>query len=242
MTSKRTSGFTLIETMIATGLLSVLSMLMFAAVQATVNSSRLANAETRVQSNIRETLPDMIREIELAARATTAAGVGGLTGITAFRDGVAMDWGIEGDMVVFQIPLDDAGAAWSQPIQYRFINEDVNDNGFLDEGEDTIDADDPANDGNGDGILTRCIVREQDIDNNGDFDGVGERRIIGAANELDDVVFALNLTGDILTVTVRSRQVMENTGRYVAVEGAIEERLEAHALAAEATTQVYILN
>lgn len=241
MTSLRNKGFTLIETMIATGLLSVLSLLMFTAVQASINSTRVANAETRVQNNIRETLPDMIREIELGATAETAAGTLGVTGITVFRDGVDMDWGIAGDLVVFQIPLDNAGAAWSQPIQYRFINEDINDNGILDVGEDTIDAEDPTADGNGDGILTRCIVREQDIDSNGDFDGAGERRIIGAANELDDVVFTLNLTGDILTVTLRSRQVMENSGRIVTLEGG-EQRMEAHATVAEATTQVYVLN
>lgn len=242
MNAQRNKGFTLLETMIATGVLSVLSLLMFTAVQASITSSRVANAETRVQSNIRETLPVMIREIELAARATTAAGIGGVTGITVFRDGVAMDWGISGDLVVFQIPLDNAGAAWSQPIQYRFINEDVNENGFLDAGEDVIDAEDPAADGNGDGILTRCIVREQDIDNNGDFDGEGERRIIGAANELDDVVFTMNLTGDVLTITLRSRQVMENSGRITVDETTLEEMIEAHALAAEATTRVYILN
>lgn len=242
MNAQHNKGFTLLETMIATGVLSVLSLLMFTAVQASITSSRVANAETRVQNNIRETLPDMIREIELAARATTAAGIPGVTGITVFRDGVAMDWGIAGDLVVFQVPLDNAGGAWSQPIQYRFINEDVNENGFLDEGEDVVDAADPAADGNGDGILTRCIVREQDIDGNGNFEGAGERRVIGAANELDDVVFTLNLTGDVLTVTLRSRQVMENSARLVTVEGTVEERLEAHALAAEATTRVYILN
>ncbi len=242
MTSHHNRGFTLIETMIATGLLSVLSLLMFTAVQASITSTRVANAETRVQSNIRETMPEMVREIELAARATTAAGINNVTGITAFRDGVAMDWGIGGDMVVFQIPLDDAGNTWSEPIQYRFVNEDTNNNGFLDAGEDTVDEDDPTADGNGDGMLTRCIVREQDIDNNGDFEGVGERRIMGAANELDDVTFTLNLTGDILTVALRSRQVMGDRGRLVRVLGTNADRLEAHALAAEVSTQVYILN
>jgi prepilin-type N-terminal cleavage/methylation domain-containing protein len=241
MTHLRKGGFTLVETMIATGLLSVLSLLMFTAVQASIDSSRVANAETRVQSNIRETLPDMIREIELAARATTAAGVNGLAGITVFRDGVEMDWGISGDLVVFQTPLDNGGVNWSQPIQYRFVNEDVNSNSYLDDGEDAIDADDPTNDGNGDGLLTRCIVREQDIDANGDFEGVGERRIIGAANELDDVVFTMNLTGDILTVTLRSRQVMGRNAEFIQEGGGVE-RMEGQAMVAEASTQIYILN
>jgi hypothetical protein len=43
-------------------------------------------------------------------------------------------------------------------------------------------------------------------------------------------------------VTVRSMQVMADSGRIVDIEGTVEQRLEAHSLSAEASTQVYILN
>ncbi len=244
MHNSHSRGFTLIETMVATGVLSILSLMMFAAVEASVDSGRLASAKSRVQGNIRDTLPDLIREVELGARATTAAGINGLAGITVIRDGVAMDPGIEGDMVVFQVPTDSTGANWSAPIQYRFVNEDTNGNGFLDVGEDAIDEQNPAQDGNGDGILTRCILREQDLNADGDFDEQGETRIVGGVNELQAVRFSLNVTGDVLNITVQSSQNLEGNAQLVEVAegGVMREQLEGQGLVAQANTQVYILN
>ncbi len=245
MSKLKTGGFTLLETMIAVGVMSILMVAMFGALQVSMQSERLANAKVRVQSNVRDVLPDVIREIEIAARPATAAGFAGVTGIRVFRDGAQMAANVPGDMIVFQVPTDDAGATWSTPIQYRFVNEDVNGNGYLDIGEDTVNALDPAQDGNGDGILTRWIVREQDLNGDGNFNGLGERRVVKGVNEFQAVQFTLNPAGDFLTITLVARKPMERTGRVAQVQnpqGGFGQQIQGQVLQAQATTRVYILN
>lgn len=238
-------GFTLVEMMVASATLSILALAMFGAIQVMTQSTRLAQAKTRVQSTVRDSIPVITREIEVAARAATAAGIPGVTGVQVFDDGDLVGPDELGDMVVFQVPLDNTGQNWSTPIQFRFVNEDQNGNGYLDDGEDTVDAQDPTQDGNGDGVLTRWIVREQDTDGDGNFDGPGERRVVGGVNEFQSVQYSLNAARDFLTITVVSQQVMENTGRVREADlpnGGTEMRRQGQMLRAQAAAQIYILN
>jgi prepilin-type N-terminal cleavage/methylation domain-containing protein len=242
MKKSYTKGFTLIETMIASVVLSVLALGMYGAIQIAAQSSRMAQAENQIQNNIRDTFPEIAREIEVAARLVTADTVPGLDGVQVFNDGVQMGTDQPGDMVRFQIPLDNSGANWSTPIRYRFVNEDTNGNGLLDAGEDTVSDTDPTQDGNGDGKLTRWIVREQDLDGDGAFDSLGERRVLGGANELQTVLFSLNATGDLLNMTLASQQAINNTGMLVEGEEGGGMEVRTRTIQAQVTTQVYVLN
>jgi len=237
-TSER--GFTLIEILVAASVLSLLALAMYVGVSISLDASRLATAQNKVQNNIREVFPAISREIETAARLVTAAGIPGVEGPTVFADGVEQAAGATGDLVRFQVPSDNTGANWSTPIQFRFVNEDVNQNGYLDGGEDTVDNSDPAQDGNGDGKLTRWIVREQDTDGDGSFDSAGERRVLGAANEMQTVQFSINPAGDFLSITLISEDPMPNTGQLFVEEG--EDTVRARTIQAQVTTRVYILN
>jgi hypothetical protein len=91
-----------------------------------------------------------------------------------------------------QVPLDGSRQRWSSPIRFRYMNEDLNRNALLDAGEDT----------DGDGALTRRIVRIQDINMDGDTADIGEARPVGGCNDLSDVEFALNDDNSILTITL----------------------------------------
>lgn len=236
MNKNNNHGFTLIETMVASVVLSVLAIGMYGAIQIAAQSSRMAQAENQIQNNIRDTFPEIAREIEVAAGLDTAAAIGGLEAVQVFNDGVQMAANQIGDLVRFQVPVDNSGINWSTPIQYRFVNEDTNANGYLDDGEDTVGLLDPAQDGNGDGMLTRWIVREQDLDGDGAFDSDGERRVLGAANELQTVQFQVNATGDLFNMTLVSQQAIKNSGRLV------DDEVRARTIQAQVTTQVYILN
>jgi len=236
MNRDRTYGFTLIETVIATGVLSILLLMAYGAAEVTLSSTRVATAEMRAQTSVRATLEEIGRELELGAGLETAAGFNGVAPVRIFLDGVEQPPGLGGDLIVFQIPLDATGAIWSTPIQYRFVNEDANGNGLLDPGEDAANPIDPANDGNDDGLLTRRIVREQDGNGDGDFDDPGERRVVGSANDVSAVQFQLGPTGDMVTITLSATTVIEGTSRYEDTEP------RARQAGAQVQTRVYLAN
>src|SRR5690606_10240154 len=81
--------------------------------------------------------------------------------------------------LIFQVPAGNSGRKWSPRIRYRFINEDVNGNSWLDAGEDL----------DGDQQLSRRIVRIQDTNGDGDTTDPGETRPLGTANALSNVQF-----------------------------------------------------
>jgi len=139
-------GFTLIELTISFSILTVLTIIGFIAVSSAASAMRLADTKSFVSDDLRQTLLSMTQEIQLASK-------------TAQRDATAATvdpLDIEEDpvqgspfQIVFRIPLDATGNQWSDPIVFRYINEDTDGNGRLN-GDEDLD---------GNGVLTQCFVR-----------------------------------------------------------------------------------
>ena len=178
------SGFTLVEVMIGLLLVIFLSSLGFVAIQTTTSSANLSRAQSELQSEARNIIIALSREVEAAVQPIMAGepplppGVQGLQVLDAGRT------------LRFQVPLNETFTAFSAPVTIRYENEDLPDeqaesilgNALLDGGEDT----------NEDGVLTRRLVRQQ----------AGVTGIVGGANHLADVRFELQENGDVLRVSL----------------------------------------
>ena len=169
----RQQGFTLLELTIASGITVVVSLLGFVAVKTSLDSANQASVQETAQRNVHDALRAMSQEIQMAASTDSsptysAIKVGGTTALPE---------------VTFQTPLDMTGTSWSAPITYRFINEDANGNGLREAAETDTD---------GDGVLTRRIVRVQN----------GVSQPVAAANELSSVAFALSADRKTLTISL----------------------------------------
>lgn len=176
------TGFTLVEVMIGLLLVVFLSSLGFVAVQTTTRSVNVSRAQSELQSEARNIILALSREVESAVQPIMAGepplppGVQGLQVLDAGRT------------LRFQVPLNETFTAFSAPVTIRYENEDLPTeqeeaalgNAILDAGEDT----------NEDGALTRRLVREQG----------GPPQILGGANHLADMRFELQENGDVLRV------------------------------------------
>ena len=207
-------GFTLVELMISMALLTVIGTLSFVAIEAATSASVLAMAQDRVQSSVRDAMNAITTEAETAAKQSNNSLVPPLQTIEIVN-APAPGCPVE---LVFQVPLDGTRLLWSSPIRFRYINEDTNGNAALDPGEDV----------DGDGALTRRIVRMQDINGDGDEDDPGEQRPLAAANDLSDVQFALDADHSLLTIRLEASAL--TSGRRM-------ERVTA-----AVTSRVYVCN
>jgi len=184
----------LIELMIASGMTVVVMALGFTALQSSSRSMGIASAEEAVLANVRDAMADMTRELELASKRSRPPAVEAI----AVSD--------QGRRVTFQVPTDTSGDNWSAPITYEYRTEDENNNGLLDAYEQDED---------GDGVLTRRIVRTQD----------GEERPIGGANDLSDVMFDFEGTGDALTVTLAASKNLKVGDDYHLSRATVSSRV-----------------
>ena len=182
---KRT-GFTLLELTIAMALLAIVAVLGFVATASSSESANVAKAVADVQSEARDLMTAITQELQLAGKNSDASTVPPLQAV-AVVDNPAPQSPVE---IVFQVPVDTTGRNWSTPIRLRFINEDANNNAVLDPGEDL----------DGDGLLTRRLVRLQDLDGDGQFASPGEQLPLGASNDISNVQFVVN--NDVVNVTV----------------------------------------
>ncbi len=210
----RAQGFTLIEVLIASALLVFVLALCLVAVRTTALSMAVADASAVVQDNVRAAMDVMTKEIELAAKTTDSSLTPPLQALTIVTN-PAEDSPVE---VVFQIPTDGTAQNWSSPIRYRYICEDDNDNGLLEEDEDT----------DGDGTLMRRIVRIQDMNSDGDTQDLGEVTPVGGANDLSDVQFTLNANNSVLTMTLTASRRVKG--------------LQGDPITTSVTSKVYLLN
>jgi len=188
------TGFTLVELVIAMGIMLVVMAMGFVAVQASNRSAMTAQARATVQQNVRDVMAEMARELELAATVTTPPDV------------YALSVSSNPAEVVFQVPADLTGNNWSTPITYRFVNEDQNANGKLDDFEDDEDED---------GVLTRRVIRLQDW----------AQRPLGAANDLENVDFTLDATGRMLKVTLSASKGVGMGNDYDAARTALSSQI-----------------
>ena len=164
----KANGYNLLEVMVATSILSVVSLLGFVVLKSSNDAAQLTTAKVDVQNHLRDTMNALARELrEGVTQATTE-----LTGAPEDLAPVAV-WD-EGKEIVFQVPDPQPGEtqiSYSTPIKFTLQFEDENGNGRLDPGEDEND----------DGVLTRRIIREQD----------GEATAVASASTIDEVVFTL---------------------------------------------------
>lgn len=186
------AGFTLLEVVVAAGILVILGWVTFIALTSSVTSAEVASSKSLVIQDVRDLITSMSQELATASKRTDDSLNPRLDAIAVVPNPAAGS-PVE---VVFQVPTDMSGRNWSRPIRYRFLNEDANGNNLLDSGEDV----------DGDRVLTRRIVRIQDLDGDGSTTGAGETRILGSANNIGDIQFAI--AGDILTITVTATDLV----------------------------------
>ena len=208
----RNPGFTLLELMIAMSILAVVSLLAFVAVASSAESASAADAQSIVQQNVRDAITAMTREIQLSAKQGDDSLIPVLQPLQVNANPTANS-PIE---VVFQVPRDGSGRLWTNPIRFRYITEDANNNALLDAGED----------GDGDGELARRIVRLEDRNGDGDTLDAGEQSTVAGANDLSNVQFAIN--GDVLQITLSATKLFG--------------RRRTNPATATATTRLYLLN
>lgn len=177
----KSKGFSLLELMIATGILTIVIGIGYVAITASAASADLAEAEGLALQSLRDTLDVMADEVQYAARWDDNSVNPPILG-AAVNEDPAANSPVE---LVFQVPAGATPQTWGPPITYRFIHEDsVPDgedvgNGVLDDGEDL----------DGNGLLDRHILRLQDLNGDGDTDDAGESRRIGGANQVSGVRF-----------------------------------------------------
>lgn len=163
-----TAGHTMIEVMLSTAILSIVSLLGFIVIQSSTTSAQLANAKVDVQNNLRDTMAVLATQLREGVTLSTTEA----TGAPEDLDPVAVSE--DARQITFQVPISVPGEAmfeYSTPITFALENEDANANGRLDEGEDT----------NGDGVLTRRLTRTQD----------GVTTAVAGAQNIDQVTFTL---------------------------------------------------
>lgn len=190
-------GHTMVEVMISTAILTIVSLLGFVVLQSSTSSAQLANAKVDVQNNLRDTMAALTFELREGVTQTTTEKTG------APEDLFPVAVSDEGRAITFQKPepiVSGEMFAYSTPVTFSLQNEDENGNGLLDPDEDT----------NADGALTRRIVRSQN----------GETTPIAGASTIDLVNFTLlanQVTGvaDLTTVQITLR----GSKRYGAGEG-----------------------
>ena len=185
-------GFTLVELVISMAILAIISVLGIVALQSSTTSMATAESKADVQDNVRDALAAMTRELQMASKSSDDSLTPPLDAVAINADPVA---GSPAELV-FQVPVTGSGRDWTTPIRYRYMNEDANGNGWLDSAED-LDSD---------GVLTRRILRVQDLNGDGDAADNGESMPVGGANDLSDVQFVR--TGDVITITLTADKFM----------------------------------
>lgn len=207
-----TKGFTLLELTVSMGILGVVAMLGMVAVRASASTVATTEALGHVQSCVRDTMRVIQDELQMSAKRSNPALTPPLQ-TAQINVNPAAGAPVE---LVFQTPVDLSGQRWSRAVRYRFIYEDANNNNRLDPNEDT----------DRNGILTRCILRMQDRNGDGDTLDAGESAPIGGSNDFRDVAFARN--GDVITITLTANRLVETRRNWP--------------VTATETARVYLLN
>lgn len=189
-------GFSLMELIISMGILTIVCLLSFVALQSTTAALATSNSKTEVSNNLRDAMSAIRGELQLAAKNADSTLIPALVATTINANPATLC----PTEIVFQKPRNSTGKLWTTPIRFRYYNEDVNGNGVLDNGED-VDADH---------TLSRRILRIEDKNGDGDTNDPGERITLGGANDLSNVTFAL--ANNVVTVTLTSRKFL--SGRH----------------------------
>jgi prepilin-type N-terminal cleavage/methylation domain-containing protein len=216
-------GYTLIETMVAVSILSFIALLSWVVIRSSHESTTLAASKSIVQQNLRDVMNALTAELELAY----AQPLAGITNTRINSEDIRVS--SDGRTVTYwrPAPLEEmTGHQEIGPIVIRFEDEDVDEEVTGDSEIDPGNAKlDPGEDKNGDGTLTRRVVR---IFN-------GQTIVLGAANDLANVQFQLlpNVAPDDDRLT-RLRIRLESSKRH--------GMGEAHYVFGELETTINLLN
>ncbi|MCC6155552.1 MAG: prepilin-type N-terminal cleavage/methylation domain-containing protein [Candidatus Hydrogenedentes bacterium] len=205
-------GFTLMELMMVVAILAIVSVLGISALQTSSSAMITASAKSAVQDNLRDSLAAMKRELQLASKTPDDSLLPPLNAVTVNANPAAKC----PTEIVFQTPVDGTGLRWSNAIRFRYYTEDTNGNGLLDSNEDA----------DGDGTLSRRILRLEDANGDGDTSDSGEQSTVAGANNLSNVVFALN--NNTVTVTLTSQKFQGDD--------------KTHPITATVSTDIYLQN
>jgi len=169
-------GYTLLEVTLSISLLTVVSLLGFVVLKTSTESAALASAKEEMQAGLRDAMAAISADVSVAysERSTDAEPPLSPSGVES------MNVSEDGRSIVFQVPepsQDSRMVIGSAPITIILENEDRME-GTTGEGNARLD---PGEDENGDGVLTRRLVRT-------DADGT---TVLGAANCIADVQFQL---------------------------------------------------
>ncbi len=218
-------GFTLIELIVSMAILAILSLMLIVPIRMSMTASSITLSKDRSLSGVRDVLRVIRRELEMGSAGGPSAPIG-VVEAKVRQDGKTVAAGEPGNEITFQIPLSmdpEDATGWSLPITYRLLNEDVNGNGLLDSEEDV----------DGDGALTRRVLRLQDID--GDDETI-DFQVLGGTNSVASLTFSLNADKDIVTVVIASTAAIGGT---IYEEDGDRKTLQT---GAQITTQIYLLN
>ena len=164
------SGFSLLELIIATTIMMLVSAMTMMVVMSSAEQNQLGEAKGQVISDLRNTMHEVTSDVRQAYTDRTVDADPPLAPEDAFSV-VVLDGGTRISYCIPEPSDDSPIPVPSAPITIRWENEDANANGELDPGEDS----------NGDGVLTRRLVRDRN----------GVTEILGSANNISNVAFTL---------------------------------------------------
>lgn len=196
--AKNQQGFSLVELVIAMGVLMIVSLLGYIVMASSTESARVADAQAQLQANLRNVMQQISAEVKAAysERTINPQNPGELPNTQIPASTVALSVGNSGRSISFQRPVASTTNPVPQPAPLITIALQCEDAGFKD-GNATLDA---GEDANSDGILTRRMTRTQSA----------TTTPMGAVNDLADVTFTLMAsenTNDKNKSTLRVRLV-----------------------------------
>lgn len=214
-------GFTLLELMFSMSIFSVVAVFGFIALSSATQAIELAKADATVQQSVREVMMAVQNELEQASQRQDPSLDPPLNPVQVNLN-VDQFSPVE---IVFQRPQDQTGMQWTDPIRFRYLDEDLNGNGTLDNGEDA----------DGDGVLSRRLLRIVDFNGDGNYT-IEEGSPVGAANNLSDVQFTIPDGSERqVTIFIEAEQMIGNRNM---VDGEDHSRM----LRSSTTATVYVLN
>lgn len=211
---KNNAGFTLVEMTMVTAMTVVVGGIVIMGLLSTLQAVKVSEASTESSNQARSVLAALEKELCMAGTVANTTVTPAVSPIAiTYAD---VDTG-RVSTIEFQEPT---GTGWSTPIRFTYLNEDDNGNGALDGDEDT----------DGDGVLSRRIVRTQTTG------GKTVTTIVAAANDVSDWRAELTLDKtqrpSLLDLTIQCSRRMED-GTSAA---------QAHQAQSEVSTNIYLSN
>ena len=210
---RHNAGFTLLEMTISVAILTIVSLLTFVTLRASTESSVNNAIKEEIGANLRDTAIAITAEVRQAYSGRTVDADPPHSPEDAFSLTVINS----GKGIRFCVPEVVDGSVRpgaSAPITIEFENEDTvgGKNGLLD----------PSEDANGDGVLTRRLVRKVGTD----------VEVIGAANNISDVTFTLqenvsdlSQTNNVLRIQLTGSKKLQSGSDYFMVTDQIESTI-----------------